>query len=201
MSNNFSSTRIAVGAAIMIQCMAIFPGPAQADKEGANFPLVTAGEPFGNCYARSVPHDTYLQKGVTQVYEVTAGSEDQLLFTFDWYSQRVFLFCNTTSYKPDKLMLVRLGKWARGSKASADELAIELYYGGKLVGSYSTLDIAGSSDRVEASASHYRVIDKVVGFDYGDYFKITTIDGRVLTFDTRTGQLINSSPVKKPEHR
>ncbi|MDH3742892.1 MAG: hypothetical protein OER56_14985 [Hyphomicrobiales bacterium] len=177
-------------AIVAILCASVFSVPAKADTEGPNSPHVVAGKPFGYCYARSVPDHYYLQKGVTQVFQVTAKARDQPLFEFDWYSGNIYLYCN---YGGDdlgaSLSLVRMGKWPRGSKASADELAMEFYHGGKLVGSYSTLDIAGSPDNVQRSVSHYRVIESVSGLDYSNTFKVTTVDGRTLTFDTRTGQL------------
>ena len=171
--------------------MQLNAGPAKADQERPNEPHVTAGKPYGRCYVRSLPSDNYLQQGITQVYQVADGPEDQLLFEFDWYSRNIHLYCSQFTDMHSSLSLVRLGKWPRYSEANADELAIEFYYGGKQVGKFSTLDIAGSPSNVQASASHYRVIEKIVGYGYSGQFTIITVDGRKLGFDTQTGQLKN----------
>jgi hypothetical protein len=86
-----------------------------------------------------------------------------------------------------------MGPWARGQRASADHLAIAFHAGGRLVQRYSTLDIAGSPERVSASVSHYTVIREVEGFvsiGTGEpVFRLVTVDGRRLTFDPASGAM------------
>jgi hypothetical protein len=91
------------------------------------------------------------------------------------------------------------GPWARGHRASASQLAIAFHAGGRLLRSYSTLDIAGSPDNVSASVSHFTVIRDVEGFGSDRagrvVFRVTTVDGRRLTFDPATGvQLAAAAP-------
>jgi hypothetical protein len=91
--------------------------------------------------------------------------------------------------------VVQLGPWARGQKASRDDLALAFYAGGALLRRYSTLDIAGSPDRVSASVSHYRVIARVDGYvpnGSRSAFAIVTEDGRRLLFDPATGDLVQT---------
>ena len=97
---------------------------------------------------------------------------------------------------------VQFGPWARGQQASASQLAIAFHAGGRLLRSYSTLDIAGRPDNVSASVSHYTVIRDVEGFATDDagrvVFRVTTIDGRRLTFDPATGaQLGAAAPLRQ----
>ena len=184
--------------------------PALADQEASNVAHVTAG-PYGRCYAKSVPAFAYdpegeaRQQGVTKVYRVTDG-EDVLVNVYDWFSQQLFVRCSLT----DDTVVVRTGPWQRGQDPQADHLAIAFYSGGKLVKSYSTLDIAGDEQatdggiskykNVSASVSHYTVFAsgperiKITTLEGPVYFVgwqivATTIDGRPLTFDMETGEV------------
>ena len=119
------------------------------------------------------------------MYQVTAGS-DTLIETYPWYSVRIHLDCATT---------VQFGPWARGRQATAGHLAIAFHAKGRLLRSYSMLDIAGSPDNVAASVSHYEVFREIEGFAWESsraVFRVTTVDGRRLTFDPATGNLLGS---------
>ena len=170
--------------------VAILVCPLGADQEASNTPYVQASA-YGRCYAKSVPEEYYGGKGVTQVF--TVGRErDQLVHTFGWFSQSLYLACNVSdSTTPVGVSVVRLGPWPRGRVATAAHLAIALYYKGKEVGRYSTLDIAGSPENVSRSVSHHTVIEKVVGFrrlHANEYaFDVETVDGRTLSFVPVTG--------------
>jgi hypothetical protein len=87
--------------------------------------------------------------------------------------------------------IVRFGPWSRGIEARADHLAIAFHAGGRLLRSYSTLDIAGVPENVSRSVSHYSVLEpQVEGFvPDGDrmVFRVRTVDGRRLTFEPSTG--------------
>jgi hypothetical protein len=166
---------------------------APADDEASNVPHVAASA-YGRCYAKAVPDSLYGQRGRTTVYWVRAGA-DSLLATHDWYSQRIYLECNVAAGDgPVGLSVVRMGPWARGQVASAEELALAFYRDGKLLRRYSTLAIAGRPDRVRASVSHYVVIDSVLGYRWVDsnryQFVLRTVDGRQLAFDPATGERI-----------
>ncbi len=163
------------------------PGPVFADTVDPNTPRVTASA-YGGCYARAIPRDDFLQIGTTEIYQVTAGPRDRLLFSFDWYSGSIYLQCGAPGSESADLSLVRMGNWPDGEEASDQDLAIEFFHGGKSVARYTTLDIAGSKDNVRRSASHYEVIAKIDGYSYAERFGITTTDGRALEFDIKTGQ-------------
>ena len=183
---------------------------ALADQEASNIPHVVA-EPYGRCYAKSVPRHTYdpedgpRQRGRTEVYQV-GGSEDVLVQRYDWFSQVLFVRCRPGS----ESVVVRVGPWHRGHNPRADHLAIAFYQGGKLIKRYSTLDIAGTEKaekgafsehkNVSASVSHYTVfalwpeltkITETIGSTFTEdwLIKATTIDGRALVFDIETGEL------------
>lgn len=184
--------------------------PALADQEASNVAHVVAG-PHGRCYAKSVPEHIYdpegepRQQGRTMVNHV-GPSEDVLVQTYPWFSQRLFLHCGAG----DKITVVRLGPWHRGHDPSEDHLAIAFYRDGKLLRSYSTLDIAGDEKspsgaisayaNVFASVSHYSVfgsgpdmvkITTSEGVVFHEHWVISadTVDGRQLTFDLETGDL------------
>ena len=124
-----------------------------ADEEASNRAYVVSSQ-YGQCYAKSVPDETYGPKGTTKVYRVDAKL-DILVDTFSWYSHRIFIECNAGSPADTVgVSVVRLGPWARGHEASANDLAIAFYWKGNLLKRYSTLDIAGRPDNVSASVSH-----------------------------------------------
>jgi hypothetical protein len=180
--------------------VAALSAPASADEEASNVPYVAVDQ-YGRCYAKSVPAEQYGSAGVTKVYSVGAG-EDRLIDTYSWYSGRMYLQCLTRlSEERYAVSVVQFGPWARGEKATPDHLAIAFHAGGRLLRSYSTLDIAGSPDNVSASVSHYTVLREVEGFateGTASVFRVTTIDGRRLTFDAASGALLGVTRMAQP---
>lgn len=158
---------------------------ALADEEIANFVYVKASE-SGRSYARGIPADSFGSKGETRVYSVGKDG-DTLDAVYPWYSQGVYL------HETSGIAIVRMGPWARGNKASRDDLAIGFYLNGKLLKEYSTLDIAGSEEKVTRSKSHYKVFKEAVGFRWfdrnTDVFECETVDDKKLLFDLRTGEI------------
>ena len=177
----------AVGGVFLMALAMGLPAVARADEEASNGIYVQSGE-GGSYYAKSIPAESYGSKGTTRVYLVKE-KEDQLVETFDWYAPRIALMGTSKG-----CAVVRFGSWPRGHVASAEELAIAFYLNGKLLHSYSTLDIAGKPDNVSGSVSHYTVIQKVLGFRWiesnSHALDIVTTDGRTLSFDPDTGLLI-----------
>ena len=167
--------------------------PLYGDEEGSNIPHVQAAQ-YGQCYAKSVPAELYGSKGTTHVFRV-GRDRDVPLTTYDWFSQRIYLTCNVSDNKtPVGVSVVRLGPWPRGHAASADHLSIAFYFKGKELRKYSTLDIAGKPDNVSRSVSHYTVIEKVLGYrrlsGNQSAFEVGTTDGRLVSFDLATGEII-----------
>jgi hypothetical protein len=176
---------------LLLLVAAVWASLALADEEASNVAHVVASQ-YGRCYARSVPTAPYEQEGSTRVY-VVEPSRDRLVYSFNWFSQSLYLECNVSAPgQPVAIAVVRLGPWQRGHQASATDLAVAFYWGGKLVKQYSTLDIAGSPDNVSASVSHYQVLDKIEGLKWqggNQYsFEVVTTDGRRLAFDVATGE-------------
>lgn len=194
---------------LIVLALSVFARSAVADDEASNVAHVVA-EPYGRCYAKSVPEHIYdpaggpRQQGHTEIYQV-GETEDVLQEQYDWFSQILYVRCRPGS---DSL-IVRLGPWHRGHDPRADHLAIAFYEGERLIKQYSTLDIAGDEQAEEgaisryknasASVSHYTVfasspeltkITENVGSTFTEDWVIeaTTIDGRVLVFDMATGQ-------------
>jgi hypothetical protein len=124
------------------------------------------------------------------------SGDDALLHTFSWYSNRIYLECGIAhAGQQIGTSVVQFGPWARGRKANAKDLAMAFYFGNKLVKRYSTLDIAGSPNNVAASVSHYAVIGKVGGYRWKEsnffVFDVVTTDGRSLSFDPTTGEILS----------
>lgn len=192
----------------LLSC-SITPLTAIADDEMSNFAHATAS-PYGRCYGKSIPKHIYdldnaRQAGTTQIYRVHEP-EDQLIGTYDWFAQKFFVLCRGTA----DALLIRIGPWQRGHNPNADHLALSFYANGKLLKSYSTLDIAGDIlakrpsfskyKNVSASVSHYTVFkqqpqlkkrqhqDGVV-FTEEWVVQAITVDGRTLIFDPKTGKL------------
>ncbi|HKG92629.1 MAG TPA: hypothetical protein VKA84_12080 [Gemmatimonadaceae bacterium] len=180
-------------AALPLLSIAAAGGSApRRDDEASNVPHVAASAQ-GRCYAKSVPDSLYYsQAGSTRVYAVRAG-RDTLLTTYRWFSQGIYLECSVSAGDGQVgTSVVRMGPWPRGDRAAASDLAIAFYRDGALLRRYSTLDLAGAPDRVQRSASHYRVIDSVSGYRWageGNHytFELHTVGGRRLVFDPATG--------------
>ena len=125
---------------------------------------------------------------------VDAGT-DRLVHTYNWYAQQLFLECNAAAAgKPVAVAVARIGPWHRGRRATTADLAIAFYHDGKLVKHYSTLDIAGSPDNVNASVSHFRVFEHTDGYHWirgNEYaFHARTVDRRQLAFDAASGERV-----------
>lgn len=178
---------------VVVLATLIFATAAYADQEASNTAHVAASE-YGRCYAKSVPAERYGSKGTTLVWQVSEG-QDTLVHSYDWFSQQIHLACNVSDgLTPVGIAVVRFGPWARGREASREHLAIGFYFKGKKLMEYSTLDIAGDPENVSASVSHYTVFEEVPGYRRLDgnkaVFEIKTSDGRVLSFDAATGELL-----------
>jgi hypothetical protein len=168
-----------------------------ADSVSGNWPFVVAATmtdgttAVGGYYAKCIPTETFGTNGVTRVYRVEK-EQDVLVHTYDWYSPNMYV-----SGANRKVSIVRFGHWSTGHQASSNDLALALYYDGKMLKSYSTLDIAGQPENVQTSVSHYTWCKRIVG--YGHYalppsansiygFGIETLDGRKLCFNVTTGE-------------
>jgi len=177
---------------------------SQADQEAPNRTFVTASTTdgttsHGDRYAKCIPRETSGTNGVTKIYRVT-NDKDVLEHTYNWYSPQVYL-----SGASEKTSVVRFGPWSSGHRANTNDLALAFYYDGRLLKSYSTLDIAGKTNNVSNSVSHYTWCQRVSGYGYivsastnfliyG--FALKTNDGRTLCFNVTTGELVRDG---KPE--
>jgi len=176
---------------LLVAPLLVLAAAAHADEEAANKPMVFTGIMQGDlnngCYAKSVPAATWGMAGTTQVYAVRKG-KDRLVARFPWYARKLYLQCRRGSDGAITVTIVRFGPWQRGRQASKDHFAIGFYENGRVLATYSTLDLAGRPGNVEVSVSHYRLIRKIVGFADPELFRIVLTDGRSLAFDLRTGR-------------
>ncbi len=199
-------TRIAGAAAGALVVFTLTAGTPEtlADQEAANYTHVTSS-PWGRCYVRSAPASGYGSEGVSDVYVVgDVDQPDRKVATYDFFSLSFYLSCNVIGDDgvPDVAM-VGLGPWARGHTPDDETVALALFYGGDEVARYSTLDIAGDNpDAVDCSVSHYQVLGPIDGYirngDDRTVFQVTTLDGRTLSFDAVTGDLVDSVEDEPP---
>jgi hypothetical protein len=165
-----------------------------ADSERPNSPRIFVDD-YHECYAKTLPADDYGDRGMTALYRVQAGN-DRLIATYPWYAGQLFVRCLLASPCPVFVQVVRFGSWARGSEANDSDLAIALYMDGRLLRSYSTIDIAKTPANVERSSNHYSVFAAIPGYERGpgiDLFRVDTVDGRSLSFNMDTGLLVEDT--------
>jgi hypothetical protein len=178
----------------------------KADTESPNWTFVAAATTdgttwHGDRYAKCIPTGMRGTDGVTKIYRVEKD-KDVLEHAYDWYAIHVYI-----SGASEKTSVVRFGPWSQGHQASSNDLALAFYYDGRLLKSYSTLDIVGRPDNVSSSISHYGWCQRIGGYDWivsassptliwG--FTLKTQDGRTLCFSVKTGELVRDG---KPESR
>jgi len=172
---------------VLLLCLLILTGAltALADDEASNVFYVRSAT-YGAHFAKCIPSTNYGTNGRTEIFLATPTT-NALEITFDWYSRDIYL-----QHTAWGVSVMRFGPWAHGSAASSNELAIAFYLDGKLLKSYSTLDIAGSPTNVSRSVSHYTVFSKVSGYRWirsNDYaFDVLGRDGKRISFDVRTAR-------------
>jgi hypothetical protein len=140
----------------------------------------------------SSPRDKWGTRGKTRVYQ-RGRWNDKVLHTYKWYAWRILV-----EKTPSGVALVRFGPWPGGTYASEEAHAFSFYLGGKLLKSYSTLEIAGSPSNVLPSTSHHIAFRNSTSIRFNANtsryeFKTETLDGQLLTFNVETGQLISRS--------
>jgi len=157
----------------------------QADDEAANRPVVRASE-HGAIYAKSVPAETYGQKGKTKVFAVGRES-DALICQYDWFADQIYLGGTGDA------TLIRFGPWQRGRQPQEGHLALGIYRNGKVVREYSTAEIEKLGSGVSSSVSHYQVFAQPMGFRWlkgNSYvFEVKGAKGKVFTFDLDSGNI------------
>lgn len=157
-----------------------------ADDEAGNRPVVRSSE-YGSIYAKSVPDESYGQKGKTKVFSVGRES-DTVICEHDWYASEIYIGGAADA------TLVRFGPWHRGRKPQDDHLAIGIYRNGKVLREYSTVEIQKMGSGVSESVSHYQVFGDRLGFRWlkgnAYVYEVKGASGKVFTFDLDTGNVI-----------
>lgn len=164
-----------------------------ANVDSPNFMFVTPSRTDGTTwqgdrYAKCIPDALAGTNGITKIYRV-GKEQDVLEATYHWYSMQTYL-----SGASEKTSVVRLGPSNRGQYASTNSLALEFYYDGRLLKTYSTLDMVGRGDVIyenwykSIGGYGYIVPGSSNYLVYG--FTLKTQDGRTLCFDVKTGELV-----------
>ncbi len=152
--------------------------------------------PYGQCYAKAIPDELYGSKGVTRIYAVSKG-EDQLIDTYPWFSKQIDL-----ANMAGGIAVVRIGTCRMAQEVSKNDLAIGLYFAGKTLREYSTLDIAPYINDSSAQSgfwSKYCKYLKPLGYrwiDSNDYVFDVEAGGKTLSFDAKTGELLKDPKTK-----
>ena len=172
--------------------------PCLAHVDSPNFMFVTPSTTdgttcHGDRYAKCIPSELVGTNGITKIYRV-GKDQDVLEATYNWYSMQTYL-----SGASEKTSVVRVGPSNRGRYATTNSLALAFYYDGRLLKTYSTLDIVGRNDVVydywcESIGYGYIISASSKYLIYG--FTLKAHDGRTLCFDVKTGELVRDG---KPE--
>ena len=164
-------------------------GIVHADDEAVNRPVVRSSQ-YGIIYAKSIPDESYGQKGKTKVFSV-GRENDALTSEYDWFADEIHLG------GAGDATLIRFGPWHRGRKPQDDHLAIGIYRNGKVIKEYSTVEIEKMGGGMSESVSHYQVFGERIGFRWlkgNTYvYEVKGVSGKVLTFDLDTGNIIEKS--------
>ena len=156
-----------------------------ADDEAANRPVVRSSE-YGSMFGKSIPEESYGQKGKTRVFSVGAD-RDTLVYEYPWYANIFYIGGS------GERTLIRFGPWQRGSNPEKDHLALGIYRDGKTVKEYSTIEMVNFGSGISTSVSHYTVFGQHLGFRWlkeNNYvYEVEGVSGKVFTFDLETGLL------------
>jgi len=189
MRRTFLTTTILLFAAL---------APAQGDEELAPWPHITSSA-SGRFYFRMQPARGK-SPALGTMLQVTDSGKDEVRWSVSgWYAQQVFVVEGGES-------LVRLGNWPRGLEPKADDLGVAFYTRGKLVKSYSTLDLVKDLGAVRPTVSHYDFLDRdappaLVGLHVDGSFhhvlRLRSVDGITWLFDSTSGEVVHQSPSEK----
>lgn len=121
-------------------------------------------------------------KGIMYALKVD-GSFEKKWDVSGWYAHGVIP-------SDDAEFLVRMGDWPEGDRPTKEDLAVAFYRRGKLVRSYSTLDLVKDVTKVRRSVSHYQwLAEGKRSYIHDTTFVLTTIDGRCIVFDLTSGAI------------
>jgi hypothetical protein len=163
---------------------------SSAAQEGLANRVYVATDAFGQVFVKSIPDEPYGFKGTTKVY-LAGKSQDTLIQTYPWYSQKVFV----ASFGGERdVYVVQTGEWHPGPEAAEGDLALAFFKNQAALRRYSTLDIAGGKGEVNVSGTRYSPFSRLIGFRHpfgGQFaFDIETARGALLSFDAETGDIL-----------
>ncbi|WP_435894710.1 hypothetical protein [Oceaniferula spumae] len=117
------------------------------------------------------------------------GSMKEIYRVSGWYSHQVFL-------SMDGRYLVRMGPWSPGRELSKDHVAVQFYKDGKLLKSYSTIDLVKDPKKIELTVNHYFWRGPKCKLETDNKFILDTIDGLRYVFDATSGEVISKEKTK-----
>jgi hypothetical protein len=131
------------------------------------------------------------------------GKFTELYRTTNWYSRYVYVSI-------DGRHLVQLEPASVGERPSKEDLAVAFHRDGKLVKSYSTVDLIKDPKKVVVTWSSYLWLAPSIRAEvtagqslqlqpkltYDDKFTLHTIDGWTYVFDVTTGAIVSTNKTK-----
>ncbi len=156
---------------------------AFSDKEAPNREK-TISSKNDEFYIRFIPNaEDYTEAGKGEAYRKNYA---KILWSVDWFPRgRVFIL-------NDGVHLIRLGRWATDRKDLTD-LAVAFYEKGKELKRYRVKDLIHDRVYLECSVSHYFWESDPLMEELppdGKTFNLTLIDGKIVSFDVTTGQIL-----------
>lgn len=176
---------------LLSMLVTVLAAPAQADRPARPMRYVTVA-PDGLSLFIMVPDtqrtgDTVPAHGrALRLGE--AGDLEPLWQVTGWYG-RTYLASGGE-------FLVREGPWA--SEPPDQALALAFYAQGRELRSYVVSELLDDPQSVVRSVSHYQWQGRQAGYPRltdGGRFMLTTVEGDLLTFDVRTGEIIDRRPM------
>jgi hypothetical protein len=121
-------------------------------------------------------------------FELTESGDLEPLWQVEGWYARVHLASGGE-------FLVREGPWASGPPG--EELAVAFYERGREIRRYAVSELLVDPQNVVHSVSHYQWQGSLAGYPRlagRDRFQLTTIEGELLTFNVRTGEIVDRQP-------
>lgn len=177
---------------LLVLLAVVLIAPAHADRPARPMRYVTVA-PDGLSLFIMIPD--VQQDGTTvqahgMAFELAESGDLEPLWRVEGWFASVHL-------APGGEYLVREGPWA--SKPPSEELAVAFYERGREIRRYSVSELLVDPENVVRSVSHYRWQDSRAGSPRlagNDRFQLTTVEGDMLTFNVRTGEIVGRQPAE-----
>lgn len=149
----------------------------------------------GDCYA----HVVFSREKTSSFTEFFLSKDStQPFMTYPFYiSQGLSILCNQQKNGVEGLSVILAFSQHHGHLASHSHMGLAFLFNNELLSIYSALDIALHEENVKASISNYFLFENRPKFgkqENGRFsYQVETLDGRLLSFDTLTGESLTET--------